>query len=230
MRTHRFFVDEELSEKGELAVSDPELVNQWKNVFRLAKGDRCVLLDDTGFEYEAEFLLVARGEARLRILSFRAVESAPRRELTLLCSVVKKDNFEWILQKGTELGVARFVPLLSERSEKKSLNMDRARKIAREASEQSGRGTMPELYGIHDLEDALRKFDGQFVAFDPTGPRFYAGDLEAGAVSALIGPEGGWTERELKLFEEKGIPVRSLGSQILRAETAAVAISALLLL
>ena len=151
--------------------------------------------------------------------------------MTLFCSLVKKDNFEWVLEKGTELGVSGFVPILSERSEKKNLNMERGKRIIREASEQSGRGVMPNLYGVHDLSRALETFDMDFVAFDPTGKPFDKDDImKGGRIGILIGPEGGWSGSELELFRQKDISVYSLGTQVLRAETAAVSISSLLLL
>ncbi|MBX4198161.1 16S rRNA (uracil(1498)-N(3))-methyltransferase [Candidatus Parcubacteria bacterium] len=258
MRLHRFFIEEQLRNKREITIFDEEVIHQWKDVFRLRTGNQLILLDNSGFEYIAEVVLLAKGKAELKIIDSSANTNDPKREVWLFASLIKKDNFEWILEKGTELGVSHFVPMLSERSEKKNLNIERAEKIIKEASEQSGRGIMPELHEVTDLGDLMtaeiREKLGievlPMIAFDPQGEKFdLARHLEArlpsslqrqspstmlGAtnppVGVLVGPEGGWTPKELELFKLHNIPIYNLGPQILRAETAAIAISSLLLL
>ncbi|MFM2357586.1 MAG: hypothetical protein RJA61_323, partial [Candidatus Parcubacteria bacterium] len=137
-----------------------------------------------------------------------------------------------ILEKCTELGVTHFVPIISERSEKKNLNYERAQKIIKEASEQSGRGTLPELGETCVLQDVFEKYPMDFIAFDFSGTKLENNKFQItnSKIGILIGPEGGWTERELQVFKDKHIPLFTLGNQVLRAETAAVAVSSLLLL
>ncbi|HVS80085.1 MAG TPA: RsmE family RNA methyltransferase [Candidatus Paceibacterota bacterium] len=230
MRLHRFFIDQEIRDAKDVVVTDRDLLNQWKNVFRLGKEDRVILLDGSGFEFEAEFALLARDRAELAILAVKKAANVSERNITLYASLIKKDNFEWVLEKGTELGVAGFVPLQTERSEKKDLNIERAKRIIREASEQSGRGMEPELYAVDTLADAVGNASMKLVAFDPTGAELDRNSLRESEIGILVGPEGGWSERELAFFKEKNISVYTLGPQVLRAETAAIAISTLALL
>ena len=240
MRLHRFFVNEffdtplEALGEREINISDKELIHQWKNVFRLKAGDDVVVLDNTGNEYMAHIAELHKEMARLRLDKGIIVKNIPQRNISLFCSLIKKDNFELVLEKGTELGVSVFIPVLSERSEKKSLNMMRARKIIQEASEQSGRGQLPELHEVKKLQEAVEEHNKmQVLALDPNGKPF---DISKGfkalseAFAVFIGPEGGWSNRELEFFKQNNIPIYSLGHQVLRAETAAIAASALFLL
>jgi 16S rRNA (uracil1498-N3)-methyltransferase len=231
MRLHRFFIEEHLRNKKDISIFDDEIIHQWKDVFRLRSGDKVILLDNTGFEYLSEVQLLAKGKAELKILESTAATNIPKKEVWLFAALIKKDNFEWILEKGTEVGVSHFVPLLSDRTEKKDINMERAQKIIRESSEQSGRGKMPEIDEPTDLEQAINTAQIPLIAFHLTGEKFVADFQNAKQkIGILVGPEGGWSDKELTLFKEKNIPVYTLGEQVLRAETAAIVIPALLLL
>jgi 16S rRNA (uracil1498-N3)-methyltransferase len=230
MRLHRFFIEEPLRNKKDISLYDDELIHQWKDVFRFRAGNRLILLDNTGFEYLAEIDVLAKGNANVRILETTPVGSVPKKDIWLYAALIKKDNFEWILEKVTELGVNHIVPLLTERTEKKDLNTERALKILKEASEQSGRGILPELHEVMKLEEALNKAVNP-LAFHVEGDLFTQSFLEfSDQASLFIGPEGGWTEREVELFKAKDVPLVTVGTQVLRAETAAIAISSLILL
>jgi 16S rRNA (uracil1498-N3)-methyltransferase len=120
--------------------------------------------------------------------------------------------------------------VIAERSEKKNLNAERLEKIVIEASEQSGRGTVPTIHPVVAFSEALadvvkRKLPG--IVFDPSGTKFSQNDFADFSVdaniAAFIGPEGGWSPDEIAAFKQANIPVLSLGQQILRAETATVA-------
>ena len=231
MKIHRFFIKQKIGDKKEIVISDSSLLNQWRNVFRFHSGDVVIFLDNSGFEYVSEMILLSKKESILKIIEKNKNDNIPKKDVTLFISLIKKDNVEWVLQKGTEIGVSCFVPIVSERSEKKNLNIERSEKIIIEAAEQSGRGELPRLYETLNFQDALEKFDMPMIAFDPKEKDFDKGYLDRlDKVGVLIGPEGGWTDRELELFEQKNIVVYSLGPQILRAETAYIAIASLLLL
>jgi 16S rRNA (uracil1498-N3)-methyltransferase len=228
MRLHRFFIDEQMRNKTEISVFDDAVIHQWKDVFRLRSGDKLILLDNTGFEYLTEIVVLAKGKADLKILDRSICEASPEKDIWLYAAVIKKDNYEWILEKGTEVGVSHFVPVVSDRSEKKNLNMERARKILKEASEQSGRGIMPSVEEPVDLKTAISQATVPLLAFHMSGEKFVADFHNSKQkLGILIGPEGGWSDNELALFKEKEIPVYSVGNLVLRAETAAIVISAL---
>ncbi len=256
MRLHRFFIEESLRNKKDFKIFEDDIIHQWKNVFRLRAGDRVMLLDNTGFEYLSEVVLLAKGEAEIKIVDASASENMTDKDVWLFASIIKKDNYEWILEKCTEIGVSHFVPVVSDRTEKKDLNIERAHKIIKEASEQSERGMMPTLHDVRSLEESIAHAEEQgvhLIAFhsDSAHPElkhfthevkeklFTDGSAsspqanfvrEKKKVGVLIGPEGGWADREVNLFKEKNIPLYTLGSQVLRAETAAIAIATLLLL
>jgi 16S rRNA (uracil1498-N3)-methyltransferase len=230
MRLHRFYVPQEIGKQDSVVIKNPDLFHQLKNVFRFTTGGQVILFDGTGYEYHALIVSFDRGEVSLSVVSRKESKNIPSRELHLYASVIKKDNFEWIIEKGTELGVTRFIPLLSDRSEKKALNTERIEKIMLEASEQSGRSILPTIAPVTPFEETL---DVTFpcFAFHPTGEVFTINHTQNHSpLGIFIGPEGGWTEREVFLFKKRKIKVHSLGSQILRAETAAIAISSLILL
>ncbi|NQV88167.1 MAG: 16S rRNA (uracil(1498)-N(3))-methyltransferase [Parcubacteria group bacterium] len=231
MKIHRFFVEQEIANKEEIIISDSSLLNQWRNVFRFHSDDVVILFDNSGFEYVSEIVSLSKKESVLKIIEKNKNNNIPKKDITLFISLIKKDNVEWVLQKGTEIGVSRFVPIVSERSEKKDLNMERARKIVEEASEQSGRGVLPEVYEVIKLADVFEKFSIPKIAFDFSGEKFEKEKFDkSDRLGLLIGPEGGWTENELKMFKERDVMICSLGPQILRAETASIAVASLLLL
>jgi len=230
MRTHRFFIEQEILDSGEVKVADKDLIHQWQKVFRLKTGDRVILFDGTGFDYVSEFVSLNRNEVILKVIEKKLNQNIPKKEIHLFQSIIKKDKFEWVLEKGTELGVSYFYPTISERSEKKNINFERAGKIIKEASEQSWRGSLPRIEESANLKDVL---DNNFVsiAFHPSGDKFDEKDFEKEKILGIfIGPEGGWSDKELELFKKKGVKILSIGQQILKAETAAIAISSLLLL
>jgi len=229
MRLHRFYIPEEIS-GDTLHIEDADKLNQWKNVFRMSAGDTVLLFDITGDEYEAEITLLSKKEADVRLIKKIDQEKSSLPVVHLYLPLIKKDKVELVLEKGTELGVASFTPVITDRTVVKNIPMERARKIIIEASEQSGRVTVPAISEAISLREAVGQVRSA-VVFDGEGRPFteYVHSKQE-EVSIFIGPEGGWSEEEKILFEQKGIQIYSLGTQVLRAETAAIASSALLLL
>ncbi|MCX6719124.1 MAG: RsmE family RNA methyltransferase [Candidatus Taylorbacteria bacterium] len=235
MRLHRFFVNEKLGVTEAITIKDHGLANQLGRVFRLKKGDEVVLFDGSGNDFTCII-----SELKEDAVDFNIIESVksrymPARDIYLCASIVKKDNFEWIVEKATELGVTHIIPVISERSEKKSLNEERLKKIALEASEQSGRGNVPTIHGIISLNELINSSassipaNTKLIAFHTEGVSEY-GELHISdickdeSMAVFIGPEGGWSPDEIKLFQANNIPILCLGNQVLRAETAVVAI------
>ena len=146
---HRFFVSPDQFENDKVAIGGPA-VHQIRNVLRLSPGDHIVVLDDSGWEREAEIASVGREQVVGRVMSKTLATGEPRTKISLHQGVLKGRNFELVLQKGTELGVVEFVPLISQRCVIASLDdvnkrKDRWQHIVRKAAEQSRRGRLPNL-------------------------------------------------------------------------------------
>lgn len=234
MRLHRFYISEKIDSQKEITVHSAELVNQILRVFRLKTGDSVILFDGSGNDYKCTISGFGKNDQKL--VTFNVGEKTPSRfmpardgyEITLCVAVVKKDTFEWIVEKATELGVTKIIPIMAERSEKKNLNEERLKKIAIEASEQSGRGTVPEIHPIISLKEAVewvsdKKIFAVVFHTDAQGRPAQVAQAYPAQLEIFIGPEGGWSPSELEMFHSQKIPVVSLGNQVLRAETAVVA-------
>lgn len=243
MRLHRFFITQALSREGEFMVTNENLLNQWRNVLRMVAGDKAIIFDGSGDEALCEFKTLDKKKATLAVLE-RKAGLVPAREVTLFMALIKKDNFELVLEKATELGVSHIVPVECARSEKKGINRARSEKILREAAEQSGRATVPILDEVLRAPDIFKKYTTPLVVFDPMGGEsareFFVKDSPSQTlqhkacegqsftgilttpIGVLIGPEGGFTDEELAFFKQNNIPILTTGPTILRAETAAI--------
>jgi 16S rRNA (uracil1498-N3)-methyltransferase len=234
MRIHRFYISTPISGKT-FDVADRDLVHQWRSVFRYNVGSQVMLFDGSGTDHLCIISSLRNSGATVSVLRSTEVVKNISRSVVLCMALIKKDNFEMVTQKATELGVSTIVPILTERTEKKKLNMERLQKIAVEASEQSGRGDVPEIHKETTLSEL---FEGGVlpqdkIAIDPTGTDFhkYVSTLSlVGNIAVFVGPEGGFSEKEVEFFKQYNVLILSLGTQILRAETAAIAVSSLLLL
>lgn len=172
------------------------------------------------------------------------VSSPHMTEVTLLLAIFKFDRMEWAIEKCTELGVARIVPVIARRSDKHLAvaarsRVERWRRIALQASEQSRRKTALDVSDPVKLEEALGAAGGVRVVLSESEQQDSLRDILEGQLPArrceletgitlAIGPEGGWTEDEVKLFRRNGWISASLGDTVLRAETAAIAASAII--
>jgi 16S rRNA (uracil1498-N3)-methyltransferase len=246
MRIHRFFVDQQLSIKPKFSIEDTELVHQWRNVLRYQVGQEVILYDNTGYEYKATVTLLSARRTEVDVHSSRKAAYSVPLPLFLFASLAKRDSFEWMLEKATEIGVTGFCPVVSEHSEKKEVNIERARILIKEACEQSERPIMPDIFEPVSLAAALQNLTGGAsgagssavtIVLDPTGEplskkidEYKQAGMAGKRINIFVGPEGGFSPRELELFHAHNVPVVSVGKQILRAETAAVAIATLFLL
>lgn len=222
MRLHRFYIDTPI-ENAKLSIKDERLIHQWRNVFRYNVGSKVILFDGSGIEYKCVIEKLGNRSAELVVvLSRKGI--VPNQKIVLCQSLIKKDKMEWIIEKATELGVSKIIPILSERSEKKSLNFERADKIAVEASEQCGRADILEIGEIMNLESCIKNYGENSIILDPSGSSLHNSDsIIHNSLSLFVGPEGGWSDRELELFKKiKKAQVISLGLLTLRSETAAI--------
>jgi 16S rRNA (uracil1498-N3)-methyltransferase len=221
MKIHRFIGTFDLKQ-DRIAVHDPELVHQVRTVLKLATGERIVLANGIGDEATTVIKEIDASAVTVEVESRRKNTGESGARVTLYCAILKRENFELAAQKATEVGVAEIVPLITERTVKLGFKADRLKKILIEASEQSGRGTVPTLNDPMKLVSALGAAAGndENYFFDKDGA-----SLERPAkkrVGIFIGPEGGWTDAELALAKEYGCKTVSLGAMTLRGETAAI--------
>jgi 16S rRNA (uracil1498-N3)-methyltransferase len=228
----RFFVDEISGDRAELTGDD---ARHLARVLRAEAGQRYEISDNYR-AYLAEISAIAAHRVTFRILD-PIPEEAPCLEIFLFAALIKFDRFEWLIEKATELGVARIFPVIAERSEKgldlgAAKRIERWKKIAREASQQARRVRMPEITLPETFEAAVRRtlphryFLDEQAGLDSLAR---ARQTEALSIAAILtGPEGGWTDRERALAGREGWKPVSLGPRILRAETAAIAAIAIL--
>jgi len=199
-----------------------------RRVLRAQAGAQFDLSDGERF-YLGEIAAFGPEEIEFRLLESRPPSPEPL-QIHLFASLIKFDHFEWMLEKATELGAARVTPVQAARSEKglaqgAAKRLDRWVKIVRESGQQCRRLRPPEIAEPVGLKDALAmQADCRlWLEEEPGAPPILLAAPARGAVAVLIGPEGGWEEGERKLAGSSGWTSVSLGSRILRAETAALA-------
>lgn len=227
----RFYVEHALG--GTEADLPEHVARQVTSVLRMKAGDRLALFDGSGPEWVGE-LIHGGKSARVRLVERRDPAPLPRRAVTLCQALLKGERMEWVLQKGTELGISVFQPLLTERvvAQKEEVPA-RWRRIVIEAAEQCGRSSLPALHAPVRLREALQTEKNKALCWEGERGRTlwsYMSEEAPGSVSLFIGPEGGFGDREVTEARAAGAISVSLGQQILRAETAALAASALVLL
>src|SRR5712692_8422534 len=249
---HRFFVAPELVRQLHADITLPrELAHQLRDVLHLQVGEQIILLDNSGDEILATIASVSKSAVGVRLVERRAGRSESPVRIILCQGLLKSARFEWILEKGTESGVEVFAPTLCRRSMAGLEDTGRARiqrwqRIIREGAEQSGRSRLPELLPVRPLLHALNDLPQNALTIMPweeernlhlrhvlntvidrrdAAPSTTAAGAASPPVTVVlfIGSEGGFMAEEVRLAQRYGVQVVTLGSRILRAETAALA-------
>ncbi len=227
----RLFYSEELK-SGIISKLSKTQSHYVKNVMRLNQGDKISLFNSSDGEWDASILVHGKDLTEFKVEKL----SRPQEEegnLWLAFSPIKKIPQDMMLQKTTELGIQKFVPLLCERSVVREINIERAEKIATEASEQSNRISVPKILKIENLENFLKNFpeNGHLVFCDINSESSNLTNIlsSKNPICILIGPEGDFSEKERQLIaDHKKTIAISLAKNILRAETAAIAATTIL--
>jgi|SRR3989344_1171475 len=224
MKLHRFIGGFDFTNKF-IKISDQELLNQLRNVLRLKIGETIIL--NNGADNDA--LAIIRDSNKefieIEILEINKNQNEPQKEARLFCSILKKENFELVVQKATEVGVKQITPIICKRTIKLNLREDRLEKIIKEAAEQSSRGIIPILKATINFENAVKDLNNNGILFDKSGERFNPLNLTSKIQNIFIGPEGGWDTSELELARSLKFKIVSLSSLTFRAETAAIVAS-----
>jgi 16S rRNA (uracil1498-N3)-methyltransferase len=245
---HRFFVPPASIQGHQVLMSGPQ-AHQIARVLRLRPGERIVVLDNSGWEIETELSAVDPQAVRGRVVSRRLASGEPRTKISLYQSALRSRGFEFALQKGTELGVVEFVPVISERcvvSDLEAVEKKRSRweSIVQEAAEQCRRGRKPALRSPRLFPQACEqarqtgglsvlpweeKGQGSLKDLLRKPPPGREQHWPPFTINLFIGPEGGFSPGEVALARRYGLVPVTLGPRILRAETAGIVAAAALL-
>lgn len=222
-KIHRFIGTYQLG-KGTVRLDDADLAHQMRSVLKLGIGEEVIIGDGAGVEAQCRILSYDKDVVFVDCISVGRNATEPRGHTILYCAVLKADHFELAAAKATEVGIWEIVPIVTARTVKLNLRVDRVQKIVREAAELSGRGIVPQVQPVMDFDAALtsaRKNDANFF-FDSSGPVFTGTPRSVHRAGIFIGPEGGWDDSELEMAHDAGIRTVSLGELTLRAETAVI--------
>jgi 16S rRNA (uracil1498-N3)-methyltransferase len=219
------------------ALIDGSNVNYLKNVLRLKVGDEIIVMDSKSREFSSKIVLLDKGMIKAELIDEKHPKSESKVKITIAQSLPKNPKMDIVIQKSTELGAEKIIPVMTERSvvkisaEKESGRIDRWRKIAKEAAEQSGRTMIPLIEGIKNLDDVLAQkddFDGRILLWEMekemTLKKFLQKNRGIKNLLVLIGPEGGFSRKEADLAKKNGFATVSIGNRILRTETASLAV------
>lgn len=228
----RFFVDEPIAaDRATLTGSE---AHHLLHVMRAQMGDEVVLIDGTGREFAARIERLGRSQVEMAILSVATVDRELGFELQVAVAWPKAERQRWLVEKLVELGVMRVVPLRTERSvvHPDQASQSKHLRTVIEACKQCGRNRLMEIGPLTPWPEFARSSPCASVKWmaDPSGTPLAGSGQKASVCQVAIGPEGGWTATELEVGRTAGWHVISLGSRILRLETAAVALAAVLAL
>ena len=236
MPAKRFFVPPDQIREGSAILSSDQS-RHLRTVLRLEPGDRVELFDGEGAGYEG---IVESGGRKVRVGSLRRLEApaAGSRHLILATALIKPSRFEWILEKGTELGVAEFIPIRTRFTQfrlpesKVPSRLERWRRIVREASKQCRRFEVPKMLEPMEFDDMIASgaYPDCFklMLYEKASESWVPPDPSSDSILLCVGPEGGWDPSEVEAANSADFHTVSLGPRILRAETAAIAAVALL--
>ena len=220
----RLFVREKLAAGVHVALNTAQ-ANYLGNVMRLGLGAQLLIFDGDSGEWLARISDAAKKRMTLAVeRRTRGAETIP--DVWLAFAPVKRTQTDWLVEKATELGAARLIPVITRRTIAERVKLERLEAISIEAAEQCGRTRLPEITDPQPLSTLLERRDGARALYfaDEAGGEPAAIALKGGPALILIGPEGGFTEEERQSVRAapNAVPI-SLGPRILRAETAALA-------
>ena len=230
MRIPRIYVPDSLVSSESIALPD-QAAHHVKNVLRLPLGAEITLFNGLGGEFGGHIDTMDKRQLRVSVLAYRARECESSLIIEVGLGIAKGDRMDYAIQKATELGVKRIVPLTTERcmvaltGERADKKWEHWHAVIVSACEQCGRNRLPELAKIGELHSWSQNVqaESKFV-LDPTASvSLRQHTTPKGKVAIAIGPEGGLTDKEIRLAEQSGFLPTQLGPRILRAETATVA-------
>lgn len=233
----QFFINSINEEKTKAFITDKEDIKHISAVLRLRENDKILAALKDQFSFNAKIVEIKKDLIELEIISKIPVKRQLNTKITLIQSIIKGQKQDYLIQKATELGVHRIIPIVSQNavvkfhSDKgKEQKIDRWQKIAYESVKQCERLDVPIIENILTLKEAIgiKDFDLRFTCAERNDDlnlkKFLSNEKEQNKeiknIFILIGPEGGWSNCEFELFKKENIALVSLGNLVLRAETA----------
>lgn len=219
--------------KDNIILLNAEETRHLKNVLRLSKGDEISVFDGEGNEFLCEIKNIGKKQTSLQIVKEISTNSNESNlDLTLAVAILKGDKFDLVIQKSVELGVIKFVPIITKRCDVKLRNeekkLERWRKIIIEASKQTGRAKLMEITEPFEFEDFVEDANGTKILFSERDGKSFSEIKSNKKMTAVIGSEGGWEDSEIELAKKNGFQIITFGGRILRAETAVISIATIL--
>jgi 16S rRNA (uracil1498-N3)-methyltransferase len=239
MTTRRFYSPPEKFSVDTVSLDERE-TRHLRDVLRLKAGEHVNVFDGVGNEFECRIDSIEKRSTTLSIISkVEAMAPESNLDLTICAAILKGDKTDFAVQKLVELGVNKFVPMLTARCEVKikdaTKRVERWRKIAFEAAKQCGRAKLMKIGEVERFDELLQKparskgeTESQLILFSERDGETFNIESTPTSLTAFLGPEGGWDDTELKTAKDLGIPIFTLHGRIMKADTAAIAISAVL--
>ena len=238
----KFFVEPSKISNGIITI-DTDDVNHITRVLRMKTGDVITVCDSMGYDYSAEIFEINKSSVLCKEIDKTKSDTEPELKVVLFQGIPKGSKMEYIIQKTTELGIFKIVPVSMSRCVSKIENKkdgdkkkERWQKISESAAKQSGRGIVPEVEAPVSFEtavEALLKCDVVFAPYeceqDNSIKNVIKGVSGNKTVGFIIGPEGGFSPEEIDRLTKCGIPSVTLGKRILRTETAGEAVLSMLM-
>ncbi len=226
MRSIRFYYLFSPSDK-KIIIKDKEIIHQTRNVLRLKKGDEIVLFNGE-VEKKGKINLICKDFLEIFLEKEINVWKEPKNYVCLFASILKRENFEILVQKATEIGIKEIYPLICQRTVKLNFKEERLKKIIKEATEQSGRRSLAVLHPPSKFKDSFNFIDQNDINlfFDLEGENFQKIlkniPLKSKKINIFIGPEGGWAKEEKEKAKEKNFFIVKLSDLSFRSETAGI--------
>lgn len=221
-----WFLIKDLKDTSEIILKDTQVLHQFNRVLKFKNGEIIVLFDGNGTWFKCEISDLQKKECVLHVKEKGVKHQDKNKKINLFFGIPKKNKFELILEKGVEVGVTSFNPIITDRTEKLSIKENRAEKILIEASEQSENPNLPLLKKNSIFSKVVLKMNTEntFVFHTDGKPLNICSKNIPNEINILIGPEGGWSEEELKILKDKGFNIYKVGESVLKTETACIAI------
>ncbi|MGC9048984.1 MAG: RsmE family RNA methyltransferase [Patescibacteria group bacterium] len=233
---HRFFLKNFRQTENEIKIFNPEQIHQIKNVLRLKPGQEITIFDSSG----RQFLIILESINNFitgKVIKEIKQDIEPKIKIVLYQSLIKKDKFEWLIKQGTALGISKFVPLITDRSIVRRVSEEKFRrwqKIVQESTEQSGRTNIPIIAQPINFKSLTKQILNK-IALNLIGQPNAKKNLKQvlpekkpKLINLFIGPEGGFSESEIKLAKKLGLKLFRFGPRILPAEFAGLAIASVI--